>query len=1150
MSSQIQITGETKVKSLTGVLVGTSGVVSSLNIDGSLGIPQLDVNGKILVSQLPNSVMEYLGTWDASTNTPTLVNGTGNQGDVYLCNVAGTVNFGAGPITFAVGDSAIYSGTIWQKAGGATGTVTSVGLTSTGNDAITITGSPITTSGNINLGFAGTNLQYINGAGDLTTFPSLTGYVPYTGATGDVDLGVFKLNAASMHIKGTVGNGHLGLKHQSASPTGSANESLIFADVNGDLGWLNDNLYLNKFVTSANTANRTYTFPNATGTVALTSDLSSYVPYTGATANVNLGTFDLSAYAVSADILEARLNGTASSPLILRTGTSGFAAGLNAISLISSPSIANTLSIISDVSSVTKTAQIGLGSLSATRTYTLPDATGTLALTSQIPTVSGTTNYLPKFTGASTIGNSAITDVSGIIKIGTTASTTYGTLNIVQQSVAAPSFVRGIQLVHPNGTGVTGGYLGISVSGQKQGQIQVGDDSNAGDLIINPAGGNLGLGVTPSAWYTGYTALQVGESAALFSNRTSADTRTTQLSNNAYLNSGATNWIYAQTDEATRYGQVGGEHQWFNAPSGTAGNAITFTQAMTLNASGQLGIGTATIGSKLQVNGNSAIGYSASTAAPTNGLAVSGAIYLNKTTGTAAGINATSLQVNNEIMATGSLGGFFMENRSGGVTSNSNWVGWYYSGTTLRLYNGAADVFSLIASTGATTFSSSVTADSFVNTSVRYIANQIQSGFNDNSDNSDIWINYSGYQGGTTWFRDFRIGNGKNGQIAMFKGSSGNVLIGTTTDAGYKLDVNGTGRFSGAAYLQRASSGASTILQFNNEVGAARAKILFGGTNEELALYAGSGGTANLTIASTGAATFSSGIATNGYTASTSYAALFNGNVGIGTGSPASERKLTVAGGAQFTGGDNTGAALNIIPASTGQGGADFNLSYYTGTGYGPLTFTLGGSERMRITSGGNIFFGTTGGINGNINYEFRASNSNGGVAILSAYNTSTFASSPSISCYKGSSDTSSANRFIQFYCNGESQPMGGIVGNGATNVQFASISDIREKENIVSIFGSLNKLLALNPVEFDWINTGEHIKAGFVAQQVEEIFPEYVVENMSNDGEEERKGLTGGMSSGIIAHLVKAIQEMNTKLDEQNQTIQNLQEQINILAK
>jgi hypothetical protein len=173
MSQQLQITGGAKVRDLQDVIIGTSGVLSSLAFNVANGVPKLDSNGKILVSQLPNSVMEYQGTWNANTNTPTLVNGTGNQGDFYLCNVAGTTNFGAGPLTFAVGDSAIYSGSIWQKAGGATGTVTSVGLTSTGNDAITITGSPITTSGNINLGFAGTNLQYINGTGDLTTFPTL-----------------------------------------------------------------------------------------------------------------------------------------------------------------------------------------------------------------------------------------------------------------------------------------------------------------------------------------------------------------------------------------------------------------------------------------------------------------------------------------------------------------------------------------------------------------------------------------------------------------------------------------------------------------------------------------------------------------------------------------------------------------------------------------------------------------------------------------------------------------------------------------------------------------------------------------------------------------------------------------------------------------
>jgi hypothetical protein len=172
MSNQIVISSGAKVRELEGVLTGTAGIVNALSINVPNGIPQLDGSGKILVSQLPNSVMEYKGTWNAATNTPTLVNGTGNQGDVYLCNVAGTVDFGAGPIVFFVGDQVIYSGTIWQRASGASGTVTSVAVTESG-DALTITGSPITTSGTINIGFAGNSGQYVNGAGGLTTFPTL-----------------------------------------------------------------------------------------------------------------------------------------------------------------------------------------------------------------------------------------------------------------------------------------------------------------------------------------------------------------------------------------------------------------------------------------------------------------------------------------------------------------------------------------------------------------------------------------------------------------------------------------------------------------------------------------------------------------------------------------------------------------------------------------------------------------------------------------------------------------------------------------------------------------------------------------------------------------------------------------------------------------
>lgn len=80
------------------------------------GVATLDAGGKVPVSQLPNSVMEYQGNWDASTNTPSLADGTGNAGDVYRVNVAGTQDLGSGSQTFAIGDWVVYNGTIWEKS--------------------------------------------------------------------------------------------------------------------------------------------------------------------------------------------------------------------------------------------------------------------------------------------------------------------------------------------------------------------------------------------------------------------------------------------------------------------------------------------------------------------------------------------------------------------------------------------------------------------------------------------------------------------------------------------------------------------------------------------------------------------------------------------------------------------------------------------------------------------------------------------------------------------------------------------------------------------------------------------------------------------------------------------------------------------------
>jgi hypothetical protein len=101
--------------------------------------------------------------------------------------------------------------------------------------------------------------------------------------------------------------------------------------------------------------------------------------------------------------------------------------------------------------------------------------------------------------------------------------------------------------------------------------------------------GNLGLGVTPSAWYGYMKAMQISDIGSYVSSYTSGITsyQHTFLGNNGYMNSSA-NWIYSKSRPAAQYYQNDNTHQWLIAPSGTAGNAITFTQAMTLDASSNL----------------------------------------------------------------------------------------------------------------------------------------------------------------------------------------------------------------------------------------------------------------------------------------------------------------------------------------------------------------------------------------------------------------------------------------------------------------------------------------------------------------------------------------------------------------------------------
>ena len=97
--------------------------------------------------------------------------------------------------------------------------------------------------------------------------------------------------------------------------------------------------------------------------------------------------------------------------------------------------------------------------------------------------------------------------------------------------------------------------------------------------------GSVGIGATPSAWGSGTTALEVG---AVYSKLSSSGTYGGALTNNAYYNSG---WKYEGANFATLYLTAGGVHSWHTAASGTAGDPISFTQAMTLDASGSLLVG-------------------------------------------------------------------------------------------------------------------------------------------------------------------------------------------------------------------------------------------------------------------------------------------------------------------------------------------------------------------------------------------------------------------------------------------------------------------------------------------------------------------------------------------------------------------------------
>jgi hypothetical protein len=408
----------------------------------------LDSGGKVPVSELPAAVLgalSYQGTWNASTNTPTLTSSVGTKGYYYVVDVAGSTNLN-GITDWVVGDWAVFNGSIWQKIDN-TDAVTSVnGYTGTVNLTYTDVGAfPATSttgSGNVVLATGATQAN-----------PTISNYENFTPTT------------APSYSEGRVWYDStekaLAFYNDSSTIAVHVSQDLIFKVINNTgstipngspvyiTGTSSGQTYPNVALARADVAATASVIGLTNGAIA--NGAFGYVSSQGTIDNVNTSTFTVGQVLYLSPYSAGQLMNT--------IPPTGITVQVGVATYIDSSAghiyVKQTTPLAVPASIITGTLGVDHGGTGATTLTGYVKGSGTSAMTasSTIPTtdLSGTVTNAQLANSAITI-NGTSTSLGGSISVGTVTSVT-GTSPVVSSGGTTPAISM------PAATSSVNGYL-------------------------------------------------------------------------------------------------------------------------------------------------------------------------------------------------------------------------------------------------------------------------------------------------------------------------------------------------------------------------------------------------------------------------------------------------------------------------------------------------------------------------------------------------------------------------------------------------------------------------------------------------------------------------------------------------------------------